>query len=423
MQRVLNAVGAGRHPAVMLGQSDSIFVKSLAEVWRSKGLDVVVISDPPGQQPGSRKTENLTFAERFMERSIIAIEEVSVRFGRKRFHRLLGRQAESWEEGITFDLMRAMPLARAARELKPAFVFGQQVSAYGIPTVLCKGVPRILFPWGGDVMTGAETSRTKFEITRAVLKRADLIIPASAVAEQHIKQRFGISSSKVKTLSWGVDLVRFRRADPRRRMEICRALSIPQDSVTVLNSRRFKSIWGSATILPAFIRAARALPNAHFILMGGQSATQEIDDARRVIADSGVSRQFTTFREDLPLDTVRDLMSISDISLSLMGRGDMRSSSVLQSAACGCSIILAEHPEYRFIERSGFRADFVPQNDAEAASAAIIRLATNPNARKQMASENSAYLTTYEDSEKQMDEMLRLINNLVNQYREGNYNP
>jgi glycosyltransferase involved in cell wall biosynthesis len=345
------------------------------------------------------------------------LERTVPRF-KQRFTRITGVSADTelWLPYFADFVTTAWPAMRAAKAQRPRFVFGHEVTTYGLATALCFGVPRIIFPWGGDVMTYCESSPFHFAMTKFALRHVDLIIPTSTTAARHICQRFGVAPEKVRAVSWGVDGNIFKRADAEQRKVICSRWNIDPRATTILNPRRFRPVWGAFVALEAFIRVATENPLTHFILFGGKGTEEFTREARTRLEETGLSSRFTVLEGDAPLDVCAELMSVSDVFVSLLARGDMRSLSVLQAAASGGVPVVSHNPEFREMEKLGFRALFVRPESVEDLVLALRLYLLNPEKAKETAAANQRYLAEHEDYDKQMDKLLNLIDGVCASY-------
>jgi len=266
------------------------------------------------------------------------------------------------------------------------------------------------------VFTYAESSPFQFAVAKLALNLVDLILPSSSTAAHHICERFGISSRKVQPVSWGVDRERFKRAEGESRQAIRRKWGIEPGALVFLNVRRFRPAWGGFVALEAFMRLASEHPSSHFILLAGQSTEDSIRQARERLQESGLLSRFTLLEGHTPLEVCAELMSISDAFTSLLGRGDMRSSSVLQAAAAGGIPIVSDTPEYREMEGLGFAGLFVRPDSVEEVLDALRFVARNPESAGPILARNNVYITEHEDYTKQMGKMLGLINEVCSKY-------
>jgi glycosyltransferase involved in cell wall biosynthesis len=419
----------GDGPAVMLCDYTSIFPAQLATYWRSKASEVVLVTDrrdaPPALPDGTRIVRSCeyetrltrTVARRVMSPILYRLENTVPRF-KQRFTRITGVSADTqlWMPNFVTYVTGAWPTARAALAQRPRFVFGHEATSYGPATALCRGVPRIIFPWGGDVFAYAEASPYHFAMVKLSLRAIDLILPSSTTAARHICERFGVPAEKVHAVSWGVDRRMFKRADAERREAVCAKWGIDPGATVFLNARRFRPIWGAFTALEAFMRLAAEEPSTHFVLFGGLYTEEFTAQAKAKLEEEGMLSRFTLLEGDAPLELCAELMSISNVFVSLMGRGDMRSVSVLQATAAGGVPVISDVPEYREMERNGFAARFVQPDNVEDVLAALRFCINNPEEASAMAARNELYIAEHEDYQKQMDKMLGLIDGVCDEY-------
>ena len=416
-------------PAVMLGESTSIFPAQLAAYWRSRGLDVALVThrsdaaaNLPDGTPVIRSVEYETRVTRTLTRRVMSpvlsrIEKTAPLF-KQRFSRITGANADSelWLPYFADYVAQAWPTMRAARSQRPRFVFGHEVTTYGLPTALCLGVPRIIFPWGGDVFTYAESSPIQFALTKFSLRAVDLVVSSSTTAAQHIRERFGVPPERVRAVSWGVDRNMFKRADEVRRGAICAKWKIDPRAMTIVNPRRFRPAWGAGVALEAFIQIASENPATHFILFGGTGTEALTTQARTKVQELGLSSRFTILEGDAPLEVCAELLSVSDVFVSLLGRGDLRSLSVLQATASGAVPIVSDLREYREMERLGFAGLFVRPDNVQDVLGALRFCTSNGDNARALAVRNGAYIAEHEDHVERMDEMLRLIDAVCASY-------
>jgi glycosyltransferase involved in cell wall biosynthesis len=420
---------SGDGPAVMLCESSSIFPAQLATYWRAKGLEVILVTQnstaPTALRDGTRVIRSSQYETRFirsvtrrlMTPVLYRLEGTVPRF-RSRFSRVTGLSPDSelWMPNFASYVESAWPMAKAALAQRPRFVFGHEVTSHGLATALCRGVPRIIFPWGGDVFTYAESSPYHLGLVKLLLRKIDLIIPSSTTAARHIVERFGVEPDTVRPVSWGVDRQMFRKANPEQRKAVCQRWGIDSNAAVFLNARRFRPVWGGFVALEAFIQLAREYSPAHFVLFGGLDTEGFMSQARTRLEREGLLSKFTLLEGDAPLEVCAELMSISDLFVSLLGRGDMRSVSVLQATASGAVPVVSDLMEYREMERLGFAAYFVRPDSVEDVLAALRLLFQDPAKARAMAERNVAYIAEHEDMNNQMDKMMSLINEVCDSY-------
>jgi glycosyltransferase involved in cell wall biosynthesis len=416
--------------AVQLANAESIFPHILARAWSSRGLRSVIVSaTKPRRLPSGFPTTplidvsvesalgaGLRDAARAALRPVDRL--VSGTF-RGRFRERTGLDTpQPWEAMILPHLVNAWRVKRAANRLHPLFVLGHEVTAYGLPTAFCRGTPRVLFPWGADVMSTAEVSPWHFRLARYALQHVDLIVPSSTTAAAHIVQRFGVASSKVRPISWGVERDVFPRLDGQLRAAARRRWNLPESVPVVLNARRFLPFYNCGVAVDAFARVASARPDAHFVLLGGLDTEGLVEEAEHRVRDAGMASRFRFAKGNLSLSDCAELMGLSDVFVSLNPRTDMRSLSVLQAAAAGGAPVIAESDEYRSMTAHGFRALFVDADDAGSVAEAITKLIDDKPLRDSLRAANGVYLGECEDHEHQMDRLFDAILGVVDMQTE-----
>lgn len=411
-------------PAVILGDSESLFPTSLAREWKARGLDVRLVTSRrrgpkvlPGGVPVIRSQDYQPWITDFLFRRMGPVlrfaERRGERLARERYQRLTGLERAGPGEWLFAQQWRfSYGRARAALAQRPRFVLGHEATTYGLATAWCRGVPKALFPWGSDVFLHPESSVYVERIVRKVLTGVDLIVPSSVTAAEQIRRRFDLPEGKVIAVSWGADLERFRPADPERAAAVRSRLGIAPNAVVLLNARRFKPLWGSSEALEALLRIATRRPEVHAVVFGGRDTEEDVAEARRRVTAAGLQGRFTFFQGDMSLQECADAMSIASVFLSLRRQGDMRSSSVLEGAASGAAPILADTPEYRAMEKEGFQARFVTKVDPDELVSALEELLADPARRAAMAAANRRHLERHEDRTRQMDRLLALCEGL-----------
>lgn len=413
---------AGGRTAVQLAAANSLFPRQLAEFWRAKGVRTALVTrDLP--DPESERAFDVVLtrndvmprrAHGWLRARLIHVshllERALVAPFRSSYHRRTGRpRSEGWYPWFVGPLFDSGPLARAARSLDPLFAFGHEVTSYGPAVARCRGVPRILFPWGGDVFLYSRTSPFLWLLARSTLRSVDLVLPSSTTAARSIQERFRIPAERVRPLSWGVDRGMFRQATPPERERILARWGIPPAASVVLNVRQFHPLWGCSVALEAFLALAPDHPTVHFIMLGGIRTETLVAEARRKVAAAGLDGRITLLDDRVPLETVAELMSVADVFTSLMAAADMRSASVLQAAAAGAVPVLSDAEEYREMERQGFQARFVSPTDPAEVVRAIADLLGARETASAIRHANDHYIARHEDRSVQLERMWQLI--------------
>lgn len=415
-------------PAVIVGNPASLFCRQLAQRFRRQGVETVIVGahwDGPERLEDGTQIVGAAQRENAWQRILGKIGRGALRrvdfFERLLFSaRYIGAMQGFAEEGYIPScasvIKDALSISRVVNRLRPAFVFGQEVFSYGWATARCRGAPRILFPWGGDIFIFGESSPRAFRLVKKSLQAAELVCPASLVAAEHLVHRYGVSADRVKAISWGVDRRMFFPPTPEQKQTIRGELGLSPRGKVILNVRRFNPAWGCRAALEAGITLARQDREVHVVFLPGTDSVDRIRSARRQVEQLNLQSQFTFLEQETPLETCAKYMAASDVFLSLMRVPDMRSASILQAAACGSCPVLSEQREYRAIMRQGFTASIVDPNDAAAVIRSVHDYFRNPELRAETVQKNLEYIHQHEDQDRQMDELWRSICGIVESY-------
>ena len=278
-------------PAVIIGNPASIFPRHLASLWRSLGLDPVIVTRhwsgervlPDGtpilasadaESPGQRR------GYRALGRLLDAFEARLHAWQKRRYESAMGLETH-YKPRASPAIVDALSISRFTRTLRAQLVCGQEVFAYGLAASLCRGCPRLVMPWGGDVYMYAETTSLAFALVKYALRHVDLVVAGSPLAASHLQARFGVPPERLHCGGlWALDRERFRRATPDEDQRTRAQYGIRPGDLVIMNVRRFFPAWGSDVAFDAFVRVAKVRSDAHFVLLGGAGTEALVADAR-----------------------------------------------------------------------------------------------------------------------------------------------
>ena len=415
MSSIVNPSG----PLVMLASADSVFTVTLAKHWLSRGMavKVVTLGGRSEKLPAEVEVVDVRACRSYLSKMLCRIvspaferfQKYCVRRNLERYQSVTGkRQPDEWEWNVLPAVCHSRLLSTVALAFRPRFVFGQEAFIYGPATAYCSGVTRILFPWGSDIYNTPESWWGAERLVRWSLRNVDLIVPSSSTAKSYLSERFGVDGERVEPVSWGVDLSTIAPLTSEDRRRICEQNGIPDDVPIVFNARRFRRQWGSEVVLSSFLKVATLHPRCHFVLLSGPGGQLEASWARDLICASGLGDRFRLIDHEVDVGEYNSLASLADVFVSVMCRGDMRSSSVLQCAAAGAAPVIGHSPEYRYLAGLGFSAELVDSGDPTRIGDAVVRLLSSEAIRRNMAEKNLRYIVANEDRVKLLDLMLEM---------------
>jgi glycosyltransferase involved in cell wall biosynthesis len=406
---------------VVIGNPDSVFVQAPVRYWRSLGIDAVILTarwTGPASVGGDLPVLTAeTLAPAWVRRAadglyplLDVVDASSLAHDRGRVRRAL----ETWGPDAEAPLIAppiwdALLIAAAADALEPACVLGHEAFAYGLATSLAAVPRRALFAWGADVLHYAAMSDIAGVLVRQALHGVDYVLTNAQSMDDAMHERFGVPRDRIALVSYGVDRRQFRRAIGERDARIRAAHGIAPGAPVVMNIRRFMPHWGATVAWAAMMAAAKRRPDVHLILLDGAPADAGLSKALEHARASGFANRITTIRGSIALDTVADLMSVADVSLSMVDSLEPVSWSVLQAASCGSAVVVGDQPTYRTECARGLAARLVQPRDVAAISGAILNLLDDDALRARMRADNDRFLTEHHDQHTQMTRLLRIV--------------
>ena len=420
----------------MIAPFESRWPPFLARQLQARGVHSALVwrGDPTGTEalnvmPCLDATEHEKRMERFIRHGINRymgwIEPAGARFWAKRYSRVTGRTiADQKKKPGVYEWQFLKPylispfIARKVRSLNPRFVLGHRVTLTGRAVSLCHGIPKILYPHGADIYYEAESSPFLFSIVKQALLAADLIMVGTEDAQKHLVNRYGVDEKVIQVITGVVDLDEFKPASDQDRKRICQKWDIDPSNTILTNMRRFHPEWGCWVAMDVFLEIAKEQQNVSFILAGGKHANTFYPEAKRKVEEAGLANRFCFLpATEIPIGEFAEVLSITDIGLSLRGRGDLRAMTVLQSAACGVQLILADLPDHRTMKERGYCARLVDPKSVKDVYAAIKEKQAQPfDVRQACIAANEEYLKSYHSGQN-IDLLTEKIDEMCNSYR------
>jgi len=404
---------------VVIGNPASVFVQTPVRYWRRLGVDAVIVT---GHWPSASVADDLpvvsaeTLAPPAVRRAadatvplLTSIDALVDQHEGDRVREALG----TWGQGARLPSLAppvrdALLIAAAIEVLRPVAVLGHEVFAYGMATRSASAPRRALFVWGADVLHYAWTSDAAFAMVRDALQGVDYVMTCAEPLQALLHERFGLPLGRIVLVHYGVDRRQFRRRTADEDARIRAAHGIPAGRRVVMNLRRYLPHWGAELAGDVVLAVLMNRPDAHGVLLEGADQSPWLEAVLGRATALGLADRLTAVRGHASMDTVADLMGISDVSLSLVDSLEPFSLSVLQAAASGSSVIVADQPTYRDECARGLRVTLTPPRRAEATVEAVLaQLAGAPRAA--VAALNAAFVERHYDPDAALQRQLRIV--------------
>jgi glycosyltransferase involved in cell wall biosynthesis len=353
--------------------------RSLVRAFTKLGHEVLVLTPSPADEStlGAQVVqipspallgELMKEVERVVERSLRERQRA-----RKRVAHALGH--------IWNNVLTEQEVERQIARFAPDFVF-ELHSPFGAAGVLsCNrlGVPHVLnvhapLAWEGATFRSQALQDAAEYLEDVALASARRIVVNSAQMRDEIVST-GVDASKVDVVINGVDLDLFSPAGPAHRAG-------PEGSIVVGFSGSLKAWHGIDVLTEAFRKAARD-PRLHLLVVGDGPKRSDVTQ----LAEELPGR--VTFTGALPLEDVPQWIRAMDIAVAPyppLERFYFSPLKILDAMACGVANVASNIGQIPELLKDGVTGVLVPPGDADALADELVRLANDPERRKEIGS-------------------------------------
>ena len=255
-------------------------------------------------------------------------------------------------------------LARAVHRFRPDVVHSHMVHANILARVtrlFCR-MP-VLVCTAHNVDEGGRWRERMYRLTDRL---ADLTTNVSKAGVERYLRVGAAPAGRMRWVPNGIDVGRFERG-PATRDAVRTALGVA-DAFVFLAVGRLEPAKGFDVLVRAIPSVVLAHPDAAFLFAGDGSQRQALEESAHVLPNV----RFLGVRDDIP-----DLMAAAD-ALVLPSRWEGLPMVLLEAASAGLPVVATDvggNAEVVVNQETGF---LVPPDDAEALSAAMIRIAGLP---------------------------------------------
>lgn len=307
-----------------LATADNIHTKRWAEYFAGRGHELFLLCDPPVENPPEGVT--IIHPEMSFLLKVAAFRLFPKPYGNNVFKRY--------------------PYRREIEKISPDIVHGFESVGYGYAMACSGPYPKVLTPWGNDILLDPKKSLVARHLVTRALKAADAITTNYLELADYLESEFDISKQKIHPFSWGVDLSIFHQGYEEEVGALREKLNIPEDAPALLSSRMMKPYWGIGTIAEALPRILEEKPEVHLIFLRGAGDPEYENRIRNLIQkECGLNR--VRFVDQYLSETDMAIhLNLADAFISCP-ESDLLSISVLEGMACGCAPILSELEAYK----------------------------------------------------------------------------
>jgi glycosyltransferase involved in cell wall biosynthesis len=271
--------------------------------------------------------------------------------------------------------------------------------------------PNVVTVMGGDILgEGWQPGPDIRErwLTPFALRKADLITCWSSRLTSVVK-RYSRPDTPIEVIHGGVDVKQFSPAAAPRHLRD--ELRIPADAKIILSPRLMKPLYNLDQIALAAREIWPHVPNAYF-LFAVSADDKNLDYERKVRGMLGDDRR-VRFLESIPHERMGDFYRLADVTISIPS-SDGTPLSVLESLACGTSVLVSNIPNYDpdYIE-AGKTVLMAESSDVASIVSSLTRMLSDATLRQTLASEGRRRVEAHGSYEAQMTRMEDLYYALV----------
>lgn len=353
-----------------VGPADSVTMRRWVEWFAARGHEATIVTVEPADQLLTSSFQMLDV--RTLERP-----------------RKLGR------------LLSALRMALALRRIKPDVVHVHYARglAWGLPLAGLR--PLVVTPWGSDVLEEQGAFREWYgkPLTRAVLKRADLVTVHSAYMEERVRPLLR-AEAPIARIGWGVNLKLFRGGLDVRPLR--RQWGIAEERRVIFSPRLAQPFYNHDRIIRALPSVCRKVPDALLVLSEQFADRDYVAELRRLAADLGVAER-VLFIGSIPYQDMPLWMNLAEI-LVMVPQSDGMPNSLLEAMACGTVPVLSQLPQYAEVIRHGLNG-FLVEPEPDAIAEGLVKALSAGIDRASIVERNRRFVMEAADQDREMARM------------------
>ena len=276
--------------------------------------------------------------------------------------------------------------------LTPKIIIATQVIRYGFAASVYKKCPSYIRPHGQDIYLFSNASPFLKILTQYIIDNTQGFILNSENAKSYLNNNFTIKDDFQFLLSDGIDTLPENISYNKTQIRLIRNnYNIKKDEYVIMNLRRFQVGWGINEITNSILENSPTLDSFKIILIEGDynfGNKQYINSLKQSSAWSNI----IYIEGSVSKEEYFDLIKISDVGISIMDSGDMRSDSIMLAATLGLPIIMNKNIEFLNLSKRGFHAFFIDELDRNDLFKLLLYLKNNPTIRRKYAENNEDFI-------------------------------
>jgi glycosyltransferase involved in cell wall biosynthesis len=218
-------------------------------------------------------------------------------------------------------------LYRITRKIRPDIVHSHSAGSYAWSALLMNFRPRVVTPWGTDILLDTKISKVNYLLTKSSLSSANLVTVDAKHFIAHIT-KMGVQDEKILYLPFGTDVNLFKPQINRTKSQ----------NINIISTRTLNPVHDVATLIEAIPNILINYPNIRFTIVGGGTQLQDFKGRCSVLNIQGFV-EFTGMLSELELSAK---LRNSDIYISTSPFDAGLAASTAEAMACSLPIV---HPD------------------------------------------------------------------------------
>ena len=305
---------------------------------------------------------------------------------------------------ILSTLPMVLSLKALIKDISPDVIHVHSASGYAW-TMFSGFHPFIITPHGNDVLIDIQKSKIEKFLTKFALKKCDLITYDGENTKEAV-MKLGISSEKMRFITFGVDIQKFKPNLENKKIKEKYELSI---SKVVISTRTLNPVHNVETFIKALPIVLKTLPDTKFIVVGhGIEQGYLINLSKSLGVYNAIK-----FLGKIEEKEMVECLQISDVYVSTSLSESGLAASTAEAMACELPVINTDTGDIRLWLKDGEGGFIVSVKNPEVLAEKIIYLLKNDEERIKFGKSNRKVIEERNNYYKEMAKMAKLYKQLI----------
>ncbi len=297
-------------------------------------------------------------------------------------------------------------LNRLLNDFRPNVIHSHSANTYSWLPMLAGARPRLITPWGSDILIHARNNLVYYVLTKLALVSSDMI-HCDGINTQTALLDMGVDPSRIIITFFGTDTEIFAPRSDKN--ELRSKYNLTPNQKVIISIRTLTQVHGVITFIEAMPAVVKAEPNMRFLIGGDGPLRGELEHRAREL---GVFDSIQ-FLGRLNEKQVAEALAVSDLYVSTSLSESGLAGSTAEAMSTGLPIINTDTGDIRDWIEDGETGYIIPHSDPVVLAEKII-LAINDDKMKENArSLNRKAIEERNNIKIEMDKMLNVYTKLA----------